>query len=430
MNILMLFVILMVLVSLSVPIGISLGTATALTMLLTSTIPFQMISQNAFTGLDSFPLMAIPYFILAGNLMALGGIAKRIVNLCDIVLGKITGGIGMATIAASMFFAAISGSAPATVSAMGTMMIPEMEERGYDKGFATGLTATAGTIGVIIPPSIPFVVYGVVASESIGDLFIAGIIPGLMIGAALMLVCYVISKKRGYKKSDAEIAGIEHKGFLKTFFDSFWALLTPVIILGGIYGGIFTPTEAAVVAIIYSLIVGVFVYKELTWEIWINSLKNTADINGLTALAMGFSMAFASYLAMEQIPVTIATALTSVITNNIIIMLLMLVILLIFGLFIDNVSSCLILTPVFLPIAKMIGMDPVQFGIVMTIALAIGFVTPPYGANLFVASAISNLKIEQISKPALPFIFSMLICLLLVTFIPGISMCLVHLMQG
>jgi C4-dicarboxylate transporter DctM subunit len=362
--------------------------------------------------------------MLAGNLMAVGGIAKRIVNMCDLLVGKVTGGVGMATVAACMFFAAISGSGPATVSAMGTIMLPEMEKRGYDKDFATGLTATAGTIGVIIPPSIPFVIYGVVASASVGELFIAGVVPGILIGLALMAVCYVISRKRGYKGRNR--AGMK---LWPVFKDSVWAMMTPVIILGGIYGGIFTPTEAAVVGIVYSLIVGTCVYKELTWRTLIDSIRSTADLNGLTGFAIGFSMAFASYLAMEQIPTKVALLLTGAVSNNLVLMCIILLFLLLVGLFVDNISSCLILTPVFLPIVKSMGMNPVHFGVVMTTALAIGFVTPPYGANLFVATAISGIGIERIAKAALPFLAAMFACLLLVTFFPIFTMGLVGFMR-
>ena len=315
MNIAVLFGIFFVLVMLSVPIGVSLGVATSVTMVFFSDISLTMIAQKAFTGLDSFTLLAIPFFMLAGNLMALGGIARRIVNMADALVAKLTGGLGMATIIGCMFFAAISGSGPATVTAMGSIMIPEMEKRGYDKGFATGLTATAGTIGVIIPPSIPFVIYAVAAGASVGDMFTAGLVPGILIGVALMLVCYIISKKRGYKGMTTDEAK-EQPGLWSTFKDSFWALMAPVIILGGIYGSFFTPTEAAVVATVYSLVVGVFVYKELTWQIWIDALKATADLNGLTGLALGFSMAFASYLTIEQIPNKIAAAMMSAISAD------------------------------------------------------------------------------------------------------------------
>ena len=274
MNILLLFGVFFVLIMLSVPIGVALGLATSVTICLTSSIAPVMVAQKAFTGLDSFTLIAIPFFMLAGNLMALGGIARRIVNLADAAVGKFTGGLGMATIIGCMFFAAISGSGPATVTAMGSIMLPEMEKRGYDRAFSTGLTATAGTIGVIIPPSIPFVIYGVASGTSVGDMFKAGFIPGILIGIGLMIVCWVISKKRGYK-------GIEQtkseESFLKTFLDTLPALMAPIIILGGIYGGIFTPTEAAVVATVYSLIVGKFIYHELNWKIVYESYRSTAD---------------------------------------------------------------------------------------------------------------------------------------------------------
>lgn len=426
MNILLLFGVFFVLIMLSVPIGVALGLATSVTICLTSSIAPVMVAQKAFTGLDSFTLIAIPFFMLAGNLMALGGIARRIVNLADAAVGKFTGGLGMATIIGCMFFAAISGSGPATVTAMGSIMLPEMEKRGYDRAFSTGLTATAGTIGVIIPPSIPFVIYGVASGTSVGDMFKAGFIPGILIGIGLMIVCWVISKKRGYK-------GIEQtkseESFLKTFLDTLPALMAPIIILGGIYGGIFTPTEAAVVATVYSLIVGKFVYHELNWKIIYESYRSTADMNGFTGLALGFSMSFAAYLTMEQIPSKVASVVLSAVSSPVAIIALIIVILLVVGCFVDNISSCLILTPVFLPMVKAIGMDPVHFGIMMTVALAIGFVTPPYGVNLFVASAVAKLKIEQVSKAAIPFLGAMFVCLLLIAYIEPISMALVWLLN-
>ena len=426
MNILLLFGVFFVLIMLSVPIGVALGVATSLTICLTSNIGPVMVAQKAFTGLDSFTLIAIPFFMLAGNLMALGGIARRIVNLADAAVGKFTGGLGMATVIGCMFFAAISGSGPATVTAMGSIMRPEMEKRGYDRAFSTGLTATAGTIGVIIPPSIPFVIYGVASGTSVGDMFKAGFIPGILIGIGLMIVCWVISKKRGYK-------GIERtkndESFLKVFLDSLPALMAPVIILGGIYGGIFTPTEAAVVATVYSLFVGKFVYHELTWKIVYESYRSTADMNGFTGLALGFSMSFAAYLTMEQIPAKVANVVLSAVSSKIAIIALIIVILLVVGCFVDNISSCLILTPVFLPMVKAVGMDPVHFGIMMTVALAIGFVTPPYGVNLFVASAVAKLKIEEVSKAAIPFLAAMFVCLLLIAYIEPISMALVWLLS-
>lgn len=423
-NIACIFLVLVVLLLLSAPIGICLGAATLVTLWFFTTTPTYIIIQNIFGGLNSFSLLAVPFFMLAGSLMGLGGISKRIVNFCDALIGSVTGGLGMVAIAASMFFAAISGSAPATVSAIGTMMIPDMEKHGYDRTFATALTASAGTIGVIIPPSIPFVIYCVVAGESVGKLFIAGIIPGLLIGAALMLVCYVISKKHGYKGAPRA----ERPKLWPTFQDSFWALLTPVIILGGIYAGIFTPTEAAVVAVFYSLVVGKFIYHELDFKIVYESLRSTSELNGAASLAVGLSLAFASYLTMAQIPAQIGAFIMANIHSSVLIMLFILVILLMVGLFVDNVSSCLVLTPIFLPIVTSIGVNPIHFGVIMTVALAIGFCTPPFGANLFIASTITGLRIEEICKKIVPFIVAMVACLLLITFVEPISLGLVTLM--
>lgn len=424
-NIACLFILLFVFLLMSLPIGVSLGLSTIITLWCYTTTPMYIVIQNIFSGLNSFSLMAIPFFMLAGNLMGLGGISRRIVNFCDALIGAVVGGLGHVAIVASMFFAAISGSAPATVSAIGTMMIPDMERHGYDKAYATALCASAGTIGVIIPPSIPFVIYCVVAGESVGTLFIAGIVPGILIGIGLMIVNFFISKKHGYKGA----AKSERPSLWLTFKDSFLALLTPIIILGGIYAGVFTPTESAVVAVFYSLFVGKFVYKELDLKTIFESLRSTAELNGSANLAVGLSMAFSAYLTMAQIPAMIGDFITSNISNGTLIIIFMLIILLIVGLFVDNISFCLVLTPIFLPIVTSIGYDPIHFGVIMTVALAIGFCTPPFGSNLFVASTITGLRIEDICKRIVPFILSMIVCLLLITFIPAISMTLVHFMS-
>lgn len=426
MEIILLFSILFIAVALGIPIGISLGLTTALTLFFTSDIPLMMISQNAFAALDSFPLMAIPFFMLAGSIMSVAGISKRLVKLADSITGFIIGGLSFVTILACMFFAAISGSGPATVSAIGSFMIPEMKEKKYDESFAAAIAAAAGSIGVIIPPSIPFVIYGVVAGVSIGEMFLSGIIPGIMIGIGLMGVSYIISKKRKYPKSDTKYT---LKNILLNLKDSIWALFMPIIILGGIYRGIFTPTEAAVVADVYALIVGIFVYKELNFKKMYCAFREAALVNGCTTFMIGLSMSFARYLTMEQIPVKIARGMINLTESKILLLLLINLFLLIVGCFVDNISSMIILTPIFLPIIIKLGIDPIQFGLFMTVNLAIGFVTPPYGANLFVASAISGVKIEKISKEAVPFILIMIICLILFTFIPGLSMTLPQLLR-
>ena len=422
----LLFTLLILCIGLSIPIGITLGLSTAIAMWLTSDIPIVMLAQKSATGLDSFPLLAIPFFILAGALMCNGGISKRLVNLADSLVGFITGGLAMVTILACMFFAAISGSGPATVSAIGSFMIPSMKERKYHGGFAAAITATAGTIGVIIPPSIPFVIYCVVAQASIGDMFIAGIVPGIMIGAALMLVSYITARKRGYLSS-TERPNV--KTVWKAFREAVWALIVPVIILGGIYGGIFTPTEAAVVAVVYSVIIGKFVYKELDGKSLYECLRVSGLINGGMEFMIGFSMAFANYLAMNQIPAQIAAWLSGISGSPLLLLLIINVFLLVLGCFVDNIAAVIILTPILLPVVEAIGVDPIHFGIIITVNLACGFITPPYGINLFVASAISGESIENISKEIIPPFLAMVACLLLFTYFPSISLGLVNLLR-
>ncbi|WP_337810774.1 TRAP transporter large permease [Enterocloster sp.] len=395
------------------PIAVALGVAT---MTATTNISLTTMSTACLSGLDSFPLMAIPFFMLAGNLMKSGGISRRILDFADAVVGWVTGSVGMVTVVASMFFAALSGSSPATVTAIGGITIPEMKEEGYDPAYATAITAAAGTIGVIIPPSIPFVIYGVAAQCSISDLFLAGIIPGILIGVVLMIVNYVTAKKCGFGHTKKFHAG----HLLRTLGDSIWALLVPVIILGGIYGGIFTPTESAVAAIIYSIFVGVFIYHELDLKSILEAFKETALINGQTTFLVGISMAFARFLTMSQVPGTLAKGILGI-SNPIAILLVINLFLLVVGCFIDNISSTVILTPILLPIVAGIGMSPIQFGIVMTVNLAIGFITPPYGCNLFFASAISNVSVVDIAKKILPMIGVMLIVLMALTFIPALS---------
>mgnify|MGYP001767243065 CR=1 FL=1 len=420
------FSVLIVTIAMSIPIGITLGISTGIAMWITSDIPMIMIAQKAVTGLDSFPLLAIPFFILAGSIMCNGGISKRLVNLADSLVGWITGGLAMVTVLACMFFAAISGSGPATVSAIGSFMIPSMKEKKYDASFAAAITAAAGTIGVIIPPSIPFVIYSIVAQCSIGDMFIAGIVPGIIIGFSLMLVCYITAKKSHY------VTVGERPRFtvvIKAFKEAIWALFTPIIILGGIYGGIFTPTEAAVVAVVYSVIIGKFVYKELDAKTLYECLRYSGLINGATEFMIGLSIAFGAYLAMAQIPQQIAVLLSGFVESPILLLLIINVFLLILGCFVDNIAAVIILTPILLPVVKMIGIDPIHFGLIITVNLCCGFISPPYGINLFVASAISGESIENISKAIIPSFVAMVGCLLLFTYFPIFSMGLLQLMR-
>ncbi len=426
MNIAMLLILLTLFLMLSVPIGISLGLATVVTMYFMSPIPLTMVAQLAFTGLDSFPLLAIPFFMLAGTLMGYGGISRSLVNFAEHLVGCMLGGLAMVTVTSCMFFAAISGSGPATVSAIGSFMIPTMKKKMYDGPFAAALSAAAGSIGVIIPPSIPFVIYGVVSGVSVGELFIAGVVPGLIIGLALMGYSYYVAYKRGYPRSDVE-RGL--RPLMKSFREAIPALFVPIIILGGIYGGMFTPTEAAVVGVVYAMVVGKFVYKELDFKSTKEAFLDAILVNGATSFMLGLSMAFATFLAMEEIPVKIGTWLIGLSDSKIIILMLINLMLLIIGCFIDNISSMIILTPIFLPAVVRLGVDPVHFGLVMTVALAIGFITPPYGACLFVASAVSHERIDGISREIFPLVGVMVLCLILFTLFPVLSMGLVGLLR-
>jgi len=410
--------------TIGVPIGISIGAATAVTMYFTSKIPLISITQNAFTALDTFPLLAVPLFILSGNLMSYGGISRRLVKLADSLVGAVTGGLAMVTVMACMFFSAISGSAVATVSGIGGFMIPEMKKKKYDDAFSAALTAAAGSLGVIIPPSISFVVYGVMTGVSIGQLFIAGIIPGVLLGFGLMGGAYIISKKENYPRGESYHS---LKDFLVSLKESAAAVMVPVIILGGIYGGVFTPTEAAGVAVVYSLIVGIFIYKEIDRENLVHALLDTVLINGAVTFMMGLSMSFARFLTTSGIPQYITMQLLEFTQSSALTLLLINILLLIVGCFVDNLSAAIILIPILMPIINNYGIDPIHFGVISTVALAIGFITPPYGPNLFVASAISGVSIERITKKIWAFCAILSAILIVITYVPAISLGLVNL---
>jgi len=418
MTIAILFGTFFILMFIGVPIALSLGLSSLVTMVLATNSSPSVIIQKAFTSLDSFQLMAIPFFILAGVLMSHGGISKRLLNLATVLIGFISGGLAMVTVLASMFFAAISGSGPATVAAMGSFMIPSMKEHKYNPGFAAAITASAGSIGVLIPPSIPFVMYGVVGTVSIGSMFLAGIIPGIILGLALMVISYIIAKKNGYKGT-GEIPTF--KDVLKAINEAKLALLIPVIILGGIYAGIFSPTESAAVASVYALIIGVFVYKELNWNSVYESFSSAALTNAATVIIIGFSISFAFLMTKERIPVIVSEFIVSISDSPIVIILVINVFLLIVGMFIDTISAIVILTPILLPVVTNIGIDPIHFGVILVMNLAIGFVTPPLGVNLFVASTVGKVSFEKIIKAMIPIIITMIIALLIVIYFPPLS---------
>ncbi|WP_147054410.1 TRAP transporter large permease [Sporosarcina luteola] len=412
------FISLVILMFMSVPIAVSLGLATALGIWMHDTMPLMTVAQRVFISINSFPLMAIPFFILAGNLMQVGGLSKRLVNFASSLVGHFTGGLAMVAIITSMFFAAISGSGAATTAAIGAILIPAMIAKGYSKEYASANQAVSGALGVIIPPSISLILYGVVAGVSVSDLFIAGVFPGLVIVVSLLIMAYVVSKKNGY-------VGVEKstpKEIFVSFRKSILALLMPVVILGGIYGGIFTPTEAAVVAVVYGFVVGVFIYKEINIKQLGKVLIDSAVTTSIVMIIIGTAGLFSFYVSITGIPDMIMSQISGITTNAIIFLLVINLVLLIAGMFFDGAAAILIFTPLFLPAAIAFGIDPIHFGVIIVVNLAIGLVTPPVGLNLFVAAQISGISFAKLSRAVLPFIVILIIDILIISYIPAISL--------
>jgi len=412
---------------LNIPIALSLGIATVGTILITGILPMEFFVQTLFNSTDSFPLLAVPFFVLAGDIMMEGGISTRLVNLSKAFIGNVTGSMGIITVVTSAIFAAISGSGPATVAAVGGIMIPIMLEENYDRSFACGLAAASGALGPIIPPSICFVMYGIIAQVSITDLFMAGFIPGIFMAATLIVFAYIMAKKHkfGHVREPAT-----SKEKLRAVNDAKWAIMVPVIILGGIYSGIFTPTEAAIVACDYGLIVGIFVYKELKLKNIVPILARTALTSGYVLILVGCATAFGRLLAIEQIPNAIADFIYSISTNKYVILLIINILLFIVGMFMDTLASIIILAPLLLNIVVPLGVDPLHFGLIMVMNLVIGMCTPPVGVNLFVASGLGGISVEQTMKWLLPMIGVLLIVLMIFTYSPGLSMFLPNLLKS
>ena len=407
-----------ILLLIGAPITIALGVSSMISLVYLDNDLVYLV-QVAYSSVDSFPIMALPAFILAGALMEYSGISRRLVTLAEAIAGPATGGLAGATVLACLFFGAISGSGPATTAAVGMLMIPAMINRCYDKGYASAITASAGGLGVVIPPSIPMVIYGVSGNQSISKLFIAGFIPGLLIAAGLATVNYFLCRKKGYVGSEESWSVGK---IAKAVKEGIWSIMAPVVILGGIYTGFFTPTEAAVVAIFYTLFVGIFIHKELKLGGGSKSLEACTWLTGRVLLIMFTARAFGRLLVQYRIPEIVANGMLAMTSNLYIIWVLVIVFLIFVGMFMETLATIMILTPVLLPVMMKLGVDPIHFGIVFVCCCEIGFETPPLGENLFIASGIGDTSIEDISLKAIPFSLVEISSVFLIAFIPAISL--------
>jgi C4-dicarboxylate transporter DctM subunit len=416
-----LVVILFLLLLSSAPIAIALGLTSFVYFYYFTTIPLTQVPERLFNSLNSFPLMAIPFFVLAASIMSRGGISRRLIAAGNAIVGEIRGGLAATAVLSCMFFAAISGSSPATVVAVGTLIIPAMVNSGYGKKFSTGLVATSGSLGILIPPSIPLIVYGIATEESIGDLFIAGIVPGIMAGFMLLLLVFVISRRRNLGAVD-ESQRMTRVEKLRALRDAVLSLALPGVVLGGIYGGVFTPTEAAAVAVAYALILAMGVYRELSIKDLGAVLLTSTRTSAMVMFIIANGILFSFVLTSERIPGQITELLLGYHLNTFTFLLLVNVILLIAGCFMETSSAILILAPILLPIAVQLGINPIHLGVIMVMNLEIGMVTPPLGLNLFVASGISKLSVLQVARASLPSAGVLLAALALVTYVPAISL--------
>jgi len=406
----------LILLTIGAPIGVALGLSSAVVLYAVMDIPLIVVAQRMFTAVDSFSFMALPFFMLAGAFMSAGGVTKRLVNFANALVGFIAGGLALVVAVSGMFFAAISGSSAATTAAIGVSMIDEMVKKGYKKDFAAAVVASGGTVGIVIPPSITMVVYGVIAGVSIGDLFLGGFLPGILMGTSMCVVSYIICRRAGFK-GEGRLSLIN---ILRSFKDSFFALLMPVIIIGGIYGGIFTPTEAAAVAAVYGMLIGFFVYKELKIKDLPSVLLKAAVSTTVIMFIVGAANLFGWILTNAQVPHKIGMAFANISNNPIVFLMLVNLLLLFVGTLINASAAVVILTPILLPVAISMGINPVFFGVLAVVNLAIGCITPPVGLDLFVVTAITKVPIEKVTKAVLPYLLVLLFDLVLITYFPQI----------
>ena len=422
-----LFGIFFLLLFLSVPVAVALGFSAIITAFIFEGSDAVIdLASNLFSQLDKYALMAIPMFIMAGNLLSKGSSAKRIIEFAKAFVGHLPGGLPIAAIFASIIFAAVSGSSPATVAAIGSIMFGAIMAAGYPKSYAVGTITTAGSLGILIPPSIVMIIYGVTAEESIGKLFMAGVIPGIMIGLMLMAVTYIGAKRLGFKRTKPA----SWKERWIKFKEAFWALMTIVIIIGGIYGGIFTPTEAAAVSAVWALFIAIFIYKDIKLKDLGDVIFESAKTSSMILFIIANASVFAYFLTLENIPDMLTQAVVNMNLNKIEFLIAVNIILLIAGNFMEPSSIIMIMVPLLLPVAKMLGIDPIHFGVIITINMELGMLTPPVGLNLFVASGITGLPIKEVVKSVIPWFIVLLIGLLLVTYIPQISLWLPQKMMG
>ncbi len=420
-EILLLVISFIVLLSIGVPISFSIGISSLLTMLLSiSTLPsLTTVAQRMATGIDSFALLAIPFFIFAGQLMNSGGIARRLIDFAKVLVGKLPGGLAFVNILAAMFFGAISGSAVAAASAIGGFMTPIMEKEGYNKSFSAAVNITSATTGLIIPPSNILIVYSLASGGvSIAALFLAGYIPGIIFGLSLMSVSYIYAKKHNYKVNYQFNLGYS----VKKFLDAVPSLMLIIIVIGGIVAGYFTATEASAIAVLYAFILSVFVYKEIKFKDLPTILLSSASTTAIVMLLVGTSMAMSWVMAYENIPQNVAHALLTLSSNKIVILIIINIILLFIGTFMDMTPAVLIFTPIFLPVVVELGVNPIHFGIMMVMNLSVGLCTPPVGSVLFVGCSVAGLPITKVIKPLIPMFAAMIVALLLVTYIPELSL--------
>ena len=405
---------------LGMPISMLLAVTTAVTLLLHTSTPLTILVQQLFNALDNSVLLAIPFFILAGGIMTEGAIAKRLIDIMNLLVGRFRGGAAMASVVACVFFAALSGSSPATVVAIGSIMMPALIKAGYGKKFTTGLITSAGSLGIVIPPSIPMILYCLVMNVSVAELFMAGILPGILIGSVFLGYTYVLARKHNWRT----VQSYSMKDAGRIIKDGLWGLMLPVIVLGGIYTGAFTPTEAAAVSVVYAIFVEFLIYKDMTLKGLYKVTKDSAVLSACLLFILSCAMTFVWLLTAEELPIQVADFVIGMVDSWWMFMLLVAVLFLLMGTVMDDVSAMIILSPLFVDTLDRFGIDLVHYGIVMVLVIEFGFLTPPFGLNLFVTMGLTKDPLTDIAKAVTPFLLLLVACVLLVTFIPQISLIL------